>query len=545
MKKFFTGKYIAMGIGLIIIVSIVVSAVRNGGTGDSELVTVARADIRQEVSITGSVKPAEDVSLAFETSGKIARVNVKVNDRVASGDVLAELDRGELNAQLASAQASVASALALQRQYQAALDAQQAKLDELKRGTRPEQIAVKQAELAKADQDLANYFNSVRDTVSDAYTSADDAIRVKIASLFQGSRTTSFSLTYQPCDYQAGTDASNLRMESDLSLVSWQAQIQSLSASVDKFAAEQALGTAKKSLELYLRTLERIYDTLQTNCSLSAANLTAYQSAVNTARASVVSALSTVNTLSQNIAAQDATVSRIRQELNLLLAGNDPQQISAQEAAVRQAAANLDSQTAQVKVSEANVQNIAAKISKTAIRAPFAGIVTSQDAKLGAIVAANSPIVSLITDSQYEIEANVPEVDIGKISISDSAAITLDAYGNDVEFQASIASIDPAETVIQGVIYYKVTLVFSQADARLKSGMTANVTILTDKRDNVLAIPARAVVEENSKSYVSVALDGDPARLERREVTLGLRGTGGLVEVTQGLSEGDRISGTR
>src|SRR3989338_5777753 len=77
-----------------------------------EYTVAKRGDLVQEVSVTGKVKPAEAVDLAFEKSGKITRTTVKVGDKIKSGQILAELDNMEAKAQVAQVEASLESARA-------------------------------------------------------------------------------------------------------------------------------------------------------------------------------------------------------------------------------------------------------------------------------------------------------------------------------------------------------------------------------------------------------------------------------------------------
>lgn len=132
----------------------------------------------------------------------------------------------------------------------------------------------------------------------------------------------------------------------------------------------------------------------------------------------------------------------------------------------------------------------------------------------------------------------MPEADIAKVKIENQAEITLDAYGNDELFVANVIAIDPAETVIDGVSTYKVTLQFSHENGRIKSGMTANINILSDKRENIIAIPQRAVTIKNGDKIVRI-VDGEV--ILDRIVETGLRGSNGNIEIISGISEGDNV----
>jgi RND family efflux transporter MFP subunit len=164
-----------------------------------------------------------------------------------------------------------------------------------------------------------------------------------------------------------------------------------------------------------------------------------------------------------------------------------------------------------------------------------------QDAKLGEIVAPNVSIVSIVSENKLEIEANVPEADIVKVKIGNNAKMTLDAFGNNVIFEGVVVSIDPGETMLEGVATYKTTLQFLSEDERVKTGMTANIDILTQKKEGVLVIPQRVVTSRNGRDVVKVVQpDGTIAE---KEVQTGLRGSDGNIEIVSGLQEGDKLAG--
>ena len=251
----------------------------------------------------------------------------------------------------------------------------------------------------------------------------------------------------------------------------------------------------------------------------------ANQSAVSSAEAQVNSAKNSLATASV--------------ELALLKAGSSQEQIAAQEAQVKQAEANILVQKAKVKQAEANMQNIQAQLVKTILHSPISGVITRQDAKIGEIASAGVSIISIISDKQFEIESNIPEADIIKIKIGNEAKLTLDAYGDDLVFTARIISINPAETFVEGVPTYKTTLQFIEEDGRIKSGMTANMDILTEQREKVIAIPQRAVFTKEGKKLVRV-LD-NRGGISEREVKTGIRGSSGKVEILEGLAEGEKV----
>jgi len=178
------------------------------------------------------------------------------------------------------------------------------------------------------------------------------------------------------------------------------------------------------------------------------------------------------------------------------------------------------------------------------------------EAKVGEIVYPSTSasdsikqLISIMSEGNFEIKADIPEVDIAKVRIGNEARVTLDAYGSDIEFNAKVLAVDPAETVIEGIPTYKVTLQFNEQDERVKSGMTANVDIMTDKRENVITIPQRAVIGKNGDKVVRLLKtvpnpensDKTIEMVEEIPVEVGIRGSDGQIEVLSGLNEGDKI----
>lgn len=456
-----------------------------------------RGDIIQEVSVTGRVKAAETVDLGFEKSGRIQGVYAVVGQHIDSGALLAEVESSASQANLQEAEAQLA---------------------ELKRGARPEELAVKQSELAKYQQDLVNAYSGVLDTTDDAFNKADDAVHSKIAGIFSGFNASSYDFTFSVCDAQLSLKTASLRASAETDISNWRAERSVFPVSPASDELSNLLTKTVAHLESARALLESLNRALTLDCTSSNSALDTYRINVNAARANITTALSSVNTKSQTIASLILTVKTAQNELALMEAGQTAETIAAQEARVLAAQGDLQ---------------------KSRIYAPISGTITKVDATTGEFATAGLPLISIISDSSFEMEANVPEADIAKIKLSDSAKITLDAYGPDVIFDGKVTSINPAETIIDNVPTYKVTFNFAKKDSRVKSGMTANIDVSTDSRKNVLIVPARALVTRDNRKYVAVQnLDGTTTETV---VTVGLRGSDGSIEVLSGITEGTRI----
>ena len=92
--------------------------------------------------------------------------------------------------------------------------------------------------------------------------------------------------------------------------------------------------------------------------------------------------------------------------------------------------------------------------------------------------------------------------------------------------------------MVEGVSTYKVTLEFFEEDEKIKSGMTADLDIKTDKRSGVVYVPQRAVITQDGEKFVQVLGGG---QVKEVPVKTGLRGSDGRVEIMEGVKEGDKV----
>lgn len=571
MRKYFTRKRIILAVLVLLGGGGAAYAFLRGPEAPTyETITLQKTTVRQEVSVTGRVKAAEEVDLAFERSGRVVAVPVKVGDRVEANTVVLKLDASELAADLRRSTASVQSAVASRSQAAAAVASAEAKLAEVRRGTRSEELLISETKLAnakraltdargdlastvaKGEADVQKLYEAIPNIVTDAYLTTEEAVLTQVADLFTG--ITAPRLSFVTSDTQAQLDAENKRRDMDTMLVRFRALKDSLpSTRAGRDASlTEAIGYVRQAQSF----LESVSLTLNVSTSLSSTTVATYKGYVNTARSAVSAEVSALTTQQKTINSQLATnqvsssaaelrvneaeraVELAENELALKRAGSTTEQVQTQEAEVDRARANLAVAEAAVAEAEAGRSNIQAQIEKTELRAPFAGIVTRIDVKLGETLQPTMAPVSLISEDLFQIEADVPEADIAKITMNLTARTTLDAYGSDVDFPATVVKIDPAERLIDGVATYRVTLQFMQKDDRIRSGMTANVDIQGEERTDVLAVPLRAVIVDGSTRIVRVLRNGEPADVT---VTLGLRGTDGTVEVMSGLSVGDVV----
>jgi HlyD family secretion protein len=215
-------------------------------------------------------------------------------------------------------------------------------------------------------------------------------------------------------------------------------------------------------------------------------------------------------------------------------------------ASLVQAQANLDSllnpsdrtlTAAKIKLEQAELALEEAKqqLAEARIVAPFDGLITSITAIVGG--SSNSATIRLTDVGQYHVDVLVDETEIAQVQAGQSANITFDALP-DVTVTGKVARIDPAGTVSNGVVNYKVRVDLDPTDAALRSDMTANVQMIIDTHTNVLAVPGTAIRSDGQTYYVNVV--GEDGTAQRVNVTTGYT-DGELTEVSGDLQEGETV----
>ena len=450
LKRFATKKIIITTIALLAALGLVLYFVFRNSGSQYQFVSVTQGSITQVVSVTGNTTPVQSLDLAFQGNGTVATVNYNAGAHVSAGTVIASLDTNSLQAQLAQAQATV--------------DEQNAQLANLQAGAQPADIQASEAALAGGQQTLANMYGSIDNTISTAYAQANDAVRTQLQSFFTNSESNAPQLVFSVNNSQTLNDVDAARLGASTELNAWQSELRDISPSSPSSTLTTYLQDAASHLATIKNFLILVSSALLQQANLSNATLAAYNAEATAALNEVNAATTNVTAAEQNIASQAITIQQLQAQLSLKLAGSTADQVAAQQAQVEQA--------------QASMKNVQVQIDQASIVSPIAGVITVQNAKVGQIATAGETLVSIISDSNLEVDAYVPETDIGQVSVGNPVNMTFDAFPGET-FAGKIFYIDPAETDLSGVVDYKVKASFNTPDPRMKSGLTANLDIQT------------------------------------------------------------------
>src|SRR3989339_40415 len=491
--------------------------------------------IEQAVSATGRVQKSDKVDLGFSGSGRVSWIGVKVGDKVKSGQTLAMIDLGELGAQRDSAQAAVDSA--------------KAKLDQLMAGPRLEDLQVSQTNYDNALKALND--TSTRNSIDVSGSSINVATSAMVT--FTDIQSIYFTQNSSEDIDLANHKASVLQLiydKSDLGrAASWYflelktGLIGRLTEQKNNPSADQIkllLTDTRTALNGVKSAMDSIYSRMN-----GVSTTDSEKNKIISARSNVISQISSITAQEQAVVSAESVFNNAKAQLDLKKAPTTTYDVEI----VR----------AQLKQAEASLAMVNAQISRNIIYSPINGIVSLVDIQRGEIVSPGKTSISVLGNSNYEITSNIPEADISKVNVGNTAKVTLDAFGQDFSWEAKVTSIYPAEKMIDGVPTYETKLQFVESDERIRSGLTANMDILNDMRDGVLVIPTRAIYQRDGQKYVkivvanqddapntrfanlSVATRDDVAVVYEMPITTGLKGSDGKTEIVSGLVAGDKI----
>jgi HlyD family secretion protein len=528
-------KIIISLVGLALIFVLYQSFSKGDDLPDFETAIASRGKVVKEILESGQVKKGEEISLGFNSTGKIELIYVEKGDEVEKGKTLAKLKTSDLEIQLQEAEAD--------------LKVYEAQLAKLISGASQEEIqkyetAVSNAQIAldNAEQNLEDVEKKAEDSLSSAY---EDAVNAMETAYLKAYNASNFVNSFQR-DYFADNTQEGLFVKSAKSIIS--DSILSMEDSLEKAKEEFIENDIDDSLSVFESNLSEIYDLLgsireiverpgyrNVVSSTDKTSLDTYKSNINTSLTNVVDAkqnISSTKTSNQyNINAAQASVlsaqgslKSAQDNLSFITASPNQEDISLYQAQVEKAKSRLD--------------YLKEKINDSYLTSPLKGKISEVSKKMGETVSVGSRVIEFLPESPYQIEVDIYEEDVVKMNVGNSVEISFIAFPDDV-FEGEILSISPVEKIIDRVVYYETKISFKEPPEGIRPGMTADLNIEVDSKENVIVVPEGAVYKKEGKNMVRVSKGND---FEEREVEVGIEGSNGLVEIISGLSEGEKVN---
>jgi RND family efflux transporter MFP subunit len=209
--------------------------------------------------------------------------------------------------------------------------------------------------------------------------------------------------------------------------------------------------------------------------------------------------------------------------------------VEAAKAQVKTAQAAAEQARAAVTTLEKQVEQARKNLSDTVITAPISGYVAERVADLGEYVSPNSKIATIVRTSILRVRIDVPERDIGSVSIGQIVSIQTNAFPDKV-FKGKVTRVAPSVNQISRVLTVEAEV--ENTEGLLKPGQFASVKITKSKPKPTVMVPASAIRTDGNTNKVFVVKDG---RAEERTVKLGVL-DGDLIEIQQGVKEGEMVA---
>ncbi len=230
-----------------------------------------------------------------------------------------------------------------------------------------------------------------------------------------------------------------------------------------------------------------------------------------------------VGMTSQSITLQQATL-----DYNSALANYEITASGFNDTALRTAKASLDNAQLAVEQAQRNLD-------KARVTAPFDSTVASVNFSVGDSAGTGNAVV--VADlSHLQVRVTIAEVDMARLQVGADAEMTLDALPGKT-FKGKLSAISPVGTITQGVVNYTAIVTVTDVDNAIKPGMTANLAIVVDTRENVLMVPTRAVRSQAGQRTVTASYKDQWIQVQ---IGTGLSNDQ-FIEVTSGLKEGDEV----
>lgn len=463
---------------------------------DIEVIQIGRDTILATINVSGRIEPEAEAQVNFEANDVVAEVLVERGQYVVTGMILGRLETGDLELGLKRAQADLARA--------------EAQFEQLYKPALAEEVASAQVAVQSAQANLDRVLDGPSQADITAAQMAVESAQANLDRVLAG-----------PSQDEITAAAANLRRT--------QVALKQAQWAYDQVAYRGDVSAMPQAAQLEEATID--HETALANYNLAVQGPT--EADIASARSQLAQAESNLAQLLDTPAEADivAAQSQLAQaESSLARLLEDPGQ------------ADIAAAQAAVDIAQIGLEQAELALARASLVAPIDGVVTEVNIKLGERPSGQAD-VKIIDMSAYHIDVEVDELDIGRVQRDQNVVVTIDAIP-DEDFTGHVADISPGpiEGTSSGIVAYEVIIALDSTETRLLPGMTADATVETQRLENVVMVPNRAVsIDRSSGEPVAfvekVDEGGNPIRVE---IELGLRNES-MSQVLAGLEEGDKI----
>lgn len=457
-------------------------------------VTAAQA-VRNDVLLTSNLNltftPSANVPVVAKVSGNVSKVLVSVGDKVAKDAILFTIDDQQYRLQA--------------KQAEAALEAAQANLAQLRKGASTEDLRQAEAAVAQAEASLAG----AKKGLENAEKMLTD--RTQYKQQLQGAQSQAELAKSQLDAAKVGVEQAKTAYDNA------QAEYQRMQ---ELYAKEMISRQQLDGVKLQFESAKAQHESAQERVKQAEIGVRSAQDALVLAQETYddpLSITSQVDAAKTQYEVAKAGLAAAQARLASIKKGATTEQVDAVEAQVKQAQTALELAQLQLEY--------------TKVTAPISGQVAQLNVQLGSVAAPGSPVAVIVDNSAMKGKAFVPESYINKVAVGQRVALTATALPG-VTFYGQVTSVSPMAD--PQTRQFPIEIKVINEDGKLKAGMFGTVSLVIGEAKNALTIPVSTVLYDRGKPFVYKVVDG---RAQEQYIELGLSDDQ-IVEVLSGLDEG-------
>ncbi|MCG2689764.1 HlyD family efflux transporter periplasmic adaptor subunit [Candidatus Parcubacteria bacterium] len=519
------------------------------GQAQAQYVTaeVERGNLVVSLSASGQVLAKNQVEIKAKEQGEIISVKIKANQEVKKGDLLFQIDLTTAQKNLKNAQINLET---MQLEFEELLGSP----DELDLLKAQNSLTQQEQNIQKSKDNIEKSYEDIFNDVADVFLNLPSVMTDFRDTLYseeiakKEKLTTSENITtlYNTLLYSDYTSKDYLEVLSLKTESSYALSKEKFNLAFNNYKnTSRSSGKQEKEdlLALNIEAARLISDGLK-----DSANLFDYWVDQRTAKGlNVFSTVASYQTsLKANISKVNGFLSSLLSAQSSLQSNKDQlinQESSLEEAKIsferlKEGATDLEIRTKKLALDQKQDNLLTAKeaLNNTSIRAPYAGVILQVNTSLGD--EAGSGVMALLSTKEKIISISLNEIDIVKVKEGQKATILFDAI-NGLTYAGEVVEVSGAGTISGGVVSYEVKVALLNQDEKIKEGMSALVSIITDFKQNVLLVPNSALKTQGGIQYVEMPGTGGSGPTTK-QVETGISNET-KTEIISGLSDSDII----
>lgn len=564
-------------ISILVAIGVILSGLiwYKSSSNDYETVQVLKETLKSQTTLVGTVKANKDLDLGFEVTGKVMNVNVTENQTVEAGEVLIELNKKDLLALRSQSYANLNEARSLVKQQEQQVQLEQAKLDDLKSGGSNEEIKVAESAVDLRKQELEKTQNLLEEGRIDIEQNTENVLKesqVILENSLNQALSNLYTLTDLQFEVYPREDSDGIltgfhkarAVEKLVGLTGGERFRNNIISEAKGGLVEDFRASTYSSLEEVtelaaqlkdgIRDINSAYIFFTLDDSVPAETV----ALINSEKMEVASEITKLNNLEEklirvvrenqvnlvnlqsNLSIAEKSLAQAMADLTRIRTGADSNDLRVQEIALEQAKALVESRQARVQYENGRIAAINADLEKRQIISPIQGTVVDLGISEGEIVGASENVVTIQAENDLLIEVDAPERYVSFLQNEQTVEVELDAFAGEI-LTGEIVKVSKESSLIDNVPIFKIDIKLDPAGLNVRSGMTGDVVMTLEETEEVTAVPALVIQEDDGGKYVNVMVEDKPMTIEKRRIVTGITGNNGLVEIRQGLKVGEEV----